>query len=80
MTFVVPAESYDRFMGRYSEPLAACFADFAAIGSGLDVLDVGCGPGALTVELVGRLGARRVTAVDPSPPFVDAVRRRLLSS
>jgi SAM-dependent methyltransferase len=40
------------------------------------VLDVGCGPGALTGELVGRLGAASVSAVDPSEPFVAAVRHR----
>ena len=38
------------------------------------VLDVGCGPGALTAELVGRLGPAAVTAVDPSEPFVAAAR------
>jgi SAM-dependent methyltransferase len=40
------------------------------------VLDVGCGPGALTAELVARLGAESVSAVDPSESFVDAARDR----
>jgi len=40
------------------------------------VLDVGCGPGALTTELVRRLGDAAVTAVDPSEPFVAAARER----
>ena len=74
MTFAVAAEAYDRFMGRYSVPLAPLFADFA--GTAGRVLDVGCGPGALTAELVGRLGEDAVAAVDPSPPFVEAVRER----
>jgi len=43
---------------------------------GQRVLDVGCGPGALTTELVGRLGPAAVTAVDPSEPFVAAARER----
>ena len=76
MTFVVEADSYDRFMGRYSAPLAPAFADFAGIGRGTRVLDVGCGPGALTAELVRRAGADSVAAVDPSPPFVAAARER----
>ena len=74
MTFAVAAEAYDRFMGRYSAPLAPLFADFA--GAAGRVLDVGCGPGALTAELVKRLGEEAVAAVDPSEPFVEAVRER----
>ena len=76
MSFFVAADAYDRFMGRYSSLLAAQLADFAGVGSGQHVLDVGCGPGALTSELVARLGASAVAAVDPSEPFVVAARER----
>ena len=74
--FDVAAEAYDAFMGRYSTPLAPRFCDFAGIGSERRVLDVGCGPGALITELVGRLGSAGVSAVDPSHSFVQAVRER----
>ncbi|HLL63102.1 MAG TPA: class I SAM-dependent methyltransferase [Propionibacteriaceae bacterium] len=76
MTFLVPAEAYVRFMGRFSEPLAAGFADACGVRPGQRVLDVGCGPGALTAELVRRLGPDAVTAIDPSPPFVEAAAAR----
>ena len=76
MSFAVGADAYDRFMGRYSGPLAAPFADFARVAAGQRVLDVGCGPGALTVELVGRVGVDGVTAVDPTEAFVTAARER----
>lgn len=76
MSFVVAAESYDRFMGRYSSRLAPLFADFAGVDGDQTVIEVGCGPGALTAVLVDRLGAEAVTAVDPSPPFVTAARER----
>lgn len=76
MSFAVPADSYDRFIGRYSRPLAAEFAEFAGVERGLRALDVGCGPGALTTELVQRLGAAAVAAVDPSAGFVGAARER----
>ncbi|MDQ3672433.1 MAG: class I SAM-dependent methyltransferase, partial [Actinomycetota bacterium] len=76
MSFAVAADAYDRFMGRYSVPLAPVFADLAQVVAGQRVLDVGCGPGALTTELVRRLGAEHVAAVDPSEPFVTAARER----
>lgn len=73
MGFAVSAESYDRFMGRFSVPLAAVFAEFSGVAGGR-VLDVGCGPGALTGELLAR-GAT-VAAIDPSASFVAAARER----
>ena len=63
-------------MGRYSVPLAPQLADLAGISSGQRALDVGCGPGALTAELVRRLGSAAVSAVDPSEQFVAAARER----
>jgi SAM-dependent methyltransferase len=76
MSFTVPADAYDRFMGRYSVLLSPQLADLAGVSAGQRVLDVGCGPGALTAELVERLGATAVSAVDPSEEFVAAARER----
>jgi SAM-dependent methyltransferase len=76
VSFFVAADAYDRFMGRYSTPLSKPFADFSGVSAGQRVLDVGCGPGALTAELVGRVGPAGVSAVDPSEPFVAALAER----
>ncbi len=76
MSFTVAADAYDRFMGRYSVLLAPQLATLADVVDGQRVLDVGCGPGALTTELVKRLGPAAVAAVDPSEPFVAAARER----
>lgn len=76
MSFEVAAQSYDRFMGDWSRLLSPLLADLAHVEPGHRVLDVGCGPGALTAELVARVGAGCVSAVDPSAPFVAAARDR----
>jgi SAM-dependent methyltransferase len=74
--FFTSTNSYDRFMGRFSGPLGPLFADFAGVEASGRALDVGCGPGALTGELVARLGAPNVAAIDPSEAFVEAARDR----
>ncbi len=76
MSFEVSADDYLRFMGPYSQPLAARFCDLAGIRGGQRVLDVGCGPGPLTAELVSRTGAATVSAVEPSASFAAAARER----
>ena len=76
MSFEVPAEAYDRFMGVHSRQLAPQLADLAELAPDGRALDVGCGPGSLTTELVARLGEGSVAAVDPSETFVAAARER----
>lgn len=77
MSFNVSADAYSRFMGRFSEPLAAEFLALLDLRDGDRVLDVGCGPGALTQVLVETVGTAAVAAVDPSESFVAAARDRL---
>ena len=72
-TFRTPAEAYDRHVGRYGRELARALIDAAGVAPGRRALDVGCGPGALTTELVALLGAEQVAAVEPSA----AVRRHV---
>lgn len=83
-SFRASGTAYDQFMGRYSRALAPLFADAAGVGrcgSGAaapvtSAIDIGCGPGALTEVLIGRLGAGAVSACDPSESFLAAVRER----
>jgi SAM-dependent methyltransferase len=76
VSFDVAADAYGRFMGRFSRPLAVQFVGVAELQAGQRVLDVGCGPGALTAQLVSRLGPASVSAIDPSAPFVAAIRNQ----
>ena len=76
-TFRVSADAYDRLVGRYGPSLATALIDFAGVAPGMRALDVGCGPGALTAALAGRLGATQVRAAEPSEPFAEACRARV---
>ncbi|MCB0997339.1 MAG: class I SAM-dependent methyltransferase [Acidimicrobiales bacterium] len=75
-TFHTSGAAYDAFMGRYSRALAPLFADHLGVTADHRALDLGCGPGSLTAELVGRLGTDAVAACDPSPPFLEACAQR----
>ena len=76
MSFAVGAGAYGRFMGRYSEPLAVAFVRLLDLRQDQHAIDVGCGPGAMTAQLVAALGPASVAAVDPSDSFVAAARSR----
>jgi SAM-dependent methyltransferase len=74
--FTSPADSYDRFMGRYTRTLAPALADAAGVTGDMRVLDVGCGPGGLADVLAARVGAENVAAIDPAPQFAATCRER----
>jgi SAM-dependent methyltransferase len=75
--FTAAVDDYGRFMGRYATGLAPKLADAAGVRAGMRILDVGCGPGALAVELAARVGEDNVAAIDPAPQFVAACRARI---
>ena len=74
--FTGGAEKYDRWMGRYTRSLAPLLVEAAGVEPGMDVLDVGCGPGGLTSELTNLVGADHVAAIDPAPQFAAATAAR----
>ena len=76
MSFEVPAEVYDRFVGRYSYALCEALADAAGVTAESAVLDVGAGTGVGTRRLVELVGAERVAAVDPTEAWVEELRAR----
>jgi SAM-dependent methyltransferase len=41
----------------------------------MDLLDVGCGPGTITVDLAGRVAPGRTVGIDSAPAAIDDARR-----
>ncbi len=71
-TFRSGGDSYTRYMGEWSRPLARAFVAAVGVDEGASVLDVGCGAGSLTVALVEHVGSGAVAAIDPSEQQVVA--------
>ena len=59
-------EVYERMMGRWSRLAGETFLAWLNLPMGLRWLDVGCGNGAFTEEIVARCAPDTVMAIDPS--------------
>lgn len=70
-TFVASdGDGYELQMGRWSRRLAEPFLDFVGTADGENVLDVGCGTGALTAAIAARCEYGQLFGVDFSPIYV----------
>lgn len=72
--------AYERFMGAWSQLVAAQFLDWLAPQPGLRWLDVGCGNGAYTVMIAERCAPVMIHGIDPSEAQLAFARTRLPSS
>lgn len=69
------AETYDRLRPSYPEEMYDDLLASAGLASGSPALEIGCGTGLATIELVRR--GLDVTAVDPDPRMLKVTRDRL---
>jgi ubiquinone/menaquinone biosynthesis C-methylase UbiE len=69
-------EAYERMMGRWSRVAGATFLAWLDLPKGLRWLDVGCGNGAFTEEIIARCDPAAVTAIDPSEQQLAFARTR----
>jgi len=74
--FDLAAEEYDELL-RHNREGARRLVAALPEGSYADVLDVGCGTGFVTEEMVARFGTPRVTGVDPSEGMLERFRAKL---
>jgi len=63
--------SYELLMGRWSRRLAEPFVDFVGLTDDGQILDAGCGTGALSAELLRRTKVAEVVGLDYSKDYVD---------
>ena len=68
--------AYEMWLGRWASRLAKVFLDFVKFPETGDLLDVGCGTGALTLAMAERWPARRVIGVDLAAPFIAYAQMR----
>lgn len=68
--------AYERYMGVWSRLAGTQFLDWLAPAPGLRWLDVGCGNGAFTEELVARCAPSAVAGIDPAPAQIEFARSR----
>ena len=68
------AEAYERQRGRSSKILAPLFVDFVGVQG--EVLDVGCGTGALTFAIAKSESVSKIVAMDLSEAFLAYARSK----
>jgi SAM-dependent methyltransferase len=68
------AEAYERQRGRSSKILAPLFVDFVGVQG--EVLDVGCGTGALTFAIARSESVSKIVAIDLSEAFLAYARSK----
>ncbi|HEU0294616.1 MAG TPA: class I SAM-dependent methyltransferase [Anaerolineales bacterium] len=65
---------YERYVGRWSRPVAREFLKWLAVPAGSQWLDVGCGTGALSQTILEYADPAVITAIDRSEEFVAFAR------
>jgi len=68
--------SYDRYMGTWSRLVGDIFLTWLAPGPGLRWIDIGCGNGTFTEQIVEGCAPADVQGVDPSEAQLDFARSR----
>ena len=72
--------AYDRYIGRWSQGIAALFLSWLEIPAGRRWLDVGCGTGALCAAILQHAAPAMLTGLEPSEGFLSVARQHLPAS
>ncbi len=69
--------AYERLMGRWSRRVADPFLSWLDPAPGGEWIDIGCGNGAFSEEILARCAPRRLLGIDPAPDQIAFARSRL---
>jgi SAM-dependent methyltransferase len=69
--------AYEPYVGRWSRRVAGEFLSWLAVPAGARWLDVGCGTGAVTEQVLAVASPAAVVGVDPSEGFVGYARSQV---
>ena len=69
-------EAYERFMGVWSQLAGQVFLDWLSPATGQRWIDVGCGNGAFTEQLIRRCAPAEAQGIDPSEAQITFARTR----
>lgn len=67
-------DSYEQYMGRWSRQIAPLFLEWFGAPPKADWLEVGCGTGALTANILSLCDPNSIVAVEPSAGFLQKAR------
>lgn len=65
------SDAYERYIGRWSRPVADQFVQWLGVPAGLRWLDVGCGTGALSQAILKRADPATLIGLDPVEAFIE---------
>ena len=70
-------DAYEMYVGRWSRKLGAGFLNWLAAPIGVHWLDLGCGTGALTSQILELNNPASVVGVEPSAEFLALATQQL---
>ena len=74
------ADAYERYVGRWSRPVAIQFLEWLALPLVRTWLDVGCGTGALSETIVRSASPARIVGIDASLSYLTQACQRLAAN
>jgi ubiquinone/menaquinone biosynthesis C-methylase UbiE len=77
MAFFTDAEGYERLMGRWSRRAGEVFSAWVDAPTNARWIDIGCGTGAFTEEILRRCSPAEIIGVDPSEEQVAFAQSRI---